>query len=89
MCADFQDYSLAEFTFFSASYILIRNNLKLTELINRGPQVLLYYEKSTSHEMLEAAIPWSREVQQRIGKQAQAELNSATYERPSPKKTRP
>ena len=35
--------------------------------------VLPYYGKSTSHEMLDSAMPWSSEVQQRIGKEAQAE----------------
>ena len=35
--------------------------------------VLPYYGKSTSHEMLETAMPWSSEVQQRIGKEAQTE----------------
>ena len=35
--------------------------------------VLPYYGKSASYEMLETAMPWSSEVQQRIGKQAQVE----------------
>ena len=35
--------------------------------------VLPYYGKSTSHEMLETAMPWSSEVQQRIGKNAKIE----------------
>ena len=35
--------------------------------------VLPYYGKTTSHEMLESAMPWSSEVQQRIGKEAQTE----------------
>lgn len=32
--------------------------------------VLPYYGNSTSHEMLETMMPWSSEVQQRIGKEA-------------------
>ena len=35
--------------------------------------VLPYYGKSTSHEMLKSAMPWSSEVQQQIGKEAQTE----------------
>ena len=35
--------------------------------------VLPYYGKSTSHEMLETAMPWSSEVQQQIGKNAKTE----------------
>ena len=35
--------------------------------------VLPYYGKSTSHEMLETAMPWSSEVQQRNGKNAKTE----------------
>ena len=35
--------------------------------------VLPYYGKSTSHEMLETLMPWSREVQQHCGDEAQAE----------------
>lgn len=35
--------------------------------------VLPYYGKSTSHEMLETAMPWSSEVQQQIGKKAKTE----------------
>ena len=35
--------------------------------------VLPYWGKSTSHEMLETAMPWSRDVQQRIGKEVQTE----------------
>ena len=35
--------------------------------------VLPYYGKSVSHELLEAQMPWSSEVQQRFGKEAQTE----------------
>ena len=35
--------------------------------------VLPYYGKSIPHEMLESTMPWSSEVQQRIGKKAQTE----------------
>jgi len=38
--------------------------------------VLSYYGKSTSHEMLESAMPWSDVVQQRIHKEAQTQSES-------------
>ena len=35
--------------------------------------VLPYYGKSVSHELLEAQMPWSSDVQQRFRKKAQTE----------------
>jgi hypothetical protein len=35
--------------------------------------VLPYHGKSVSHEILDTMMPWSREVQQQFGKEAQME----------------
>ena len=49
------------------------NGLDPYEYLLYALSVLPYYGKSIPHEMLESAMPWSSEVQQRIGKKAQTE----------------
>ena len=49
------------------------NGLDPYEYLLYALSVLPYCGKSISHEMLESTMPWSSEVQQRIGKQAQTE----------------
>ena len=45
---------------------------------------LPYYGKSTSHEMLETAMPWSSEVQQQIVKNTKTKVNNTKHQRPGP-----
>ena len=49
------------------------NGLDPYEYLLYALSVLPYYGKSIPHEMLESTMPWSSEVQQRIGKKAQTE----------------
>ena len=49
------------------------NGLDPYEYLRYALSVLPYYGKSIPHEMLESTMPWSSEVQQRIGKKAQTE----------------
>lgn len=49
------------------------NGLDPYEYLLYALSVLPYCGKSISHEMLESTMPWSSEIQQRIGKKAQTE----------------